>query len=46
MFIQAIVIEVAWERLLVLDLNTRQRVIVNTPAVHLFRPGDQVSIYG
>ena len=45
MLMQAVVIQVQWESLLVLDLDTQQRVIVNTPVAHLFRPGDQVNIW-
>ena len=45
MFMQAVVIEVQWERLLVLDLDTRQRVIVHTPVAHLFQPGDHIGIW-
>lgn len=44
-FMQAIVLEVQWGRLLVLDLDTRQRVLVNTPMAQFFRPGDQVNIW-
>ena len=41
-FMQAIVLEVQWGRLPVLDLDTRQRVLVNTPMAQFFRPGDPV----
>ena len=33
MIMQAVVIEVQWGRLLVLDLDARQRVLVNTPEI-------------
>lgn len=45
MFMQASVLDVQWGRLLVLDLLTRQRVIVNTPDAQWFRPGDLVRIW-
>ena len=45
MFLQAVVIEVQWQRLLVLDLSTRQNVIVNTSLSGQFRPGDIVNIW-
>lgn len=45
MFMQASVLDVQWGRLLVLDLLTRQRVIVNTPDARFFRPGDLVQIW-
>lgn len=45
MFMQASVLDVQWGRLLVLDLATRQRVIVNTPDARFFRPGDLVRIW-
>ncbi|MDD3346877.1 hypothetical protein [Oscillibacter sp.] len=45
MIMQAIVIEVQWERLLVLDLDTRQQVLVITPDAVRFRPGDFVRIW-
>jgi hypothetical protein len=41
---QAIVFGVQRDRLLVLDLETRRRVIVNTPRAHRFRQGDVVRI--
>ena len=44
-FMQAVVLERQQNRLLVLDLDTRQRVSVNTPMARFFRPGDQVSIW-
>lgn len=44
MIMQAAVIEVQRGRLLVLDLETRQRVIVHTPNAHRFRPGNLVRI--
>ncbi|WP_186567046.1 hypothetical protein [Lawsonibacter celer] len=45
MLMQAIVIEVQWGRLLVLDLNTRQNVLVNTSDARWFSPGDMVRIW-
>lgn len=45
MIMQAVVIEVQWERLLVLDLDTRQNVIVNTPNAGWFRPGNLIRIW-
>ena len=45
MFMQAVVQEVQRDRLLVLDLATRQSVFVNTPAAWRFRPGDRVNIW-
>jgi len=45
MIMQAIVIEVQWGRLLVLDLDTRQQVIVNTSEFRRFRTGDLVNIW-
>lgn len=45
MIMQAVVIEVQWERLLVLDLQTRQNVMVNTPNARWFRPGELVRIW-
>lgn len=45
MFMQAIVIEVQWGRLLVLDLDTRQQVIVITQDANQFRPGDFIRIW-
>ena len=44
MLMQAVVIEVQWERLLVLDLDTRQTILVNTPDARRFRPGDLIRI--
>ena len=44
MIMQAIVIEVQLGRLLVLDLDTRQQVIVNTSEFRRFRTGDLVNI--
>ena len=44
MIMNAVVIEVEWVRMLVLDLESRQRVIVNTPDAYLFRPGEVVRI--
>ena len=45
MLMQAVVIEVQWERVLVLDLDTRQQVLVNTPDAPWLRPGDLVRIW-
>ena len=45
MFMQAVVIEVYLDRLLVIDLDTRQNVIVNTLASRQFRPGNVVNIW-
>ncbi|BDF70804.1 hypothetical protein CE91St41_19670 [Oscillospiraceae bacterium] len=45
MFMQAVVIEVQWDHLLVVDLETRQNVIVNTQIARQFRPGDIVNIW-
>ncbi len=45
MFMQAVVIEVQRNRLLVLDLETRQNVLVNTPIARQFRPGDFINIW-
>ncbi len=45
MIMQAIVIDVQWEWLLVLDLETRQRVLVHTPDARRFRPGELVLIW-
>ena len=45
MIMQAVVIEVQWGRLLVLDLDARQRVLVNTPDASRFRPGDTIRIW-
>lgn len=45
MIMQAIVIEVQWNRLLVLDLDTRQRVLVNTPDARFYQPGALVRIW-
>lgn len=45
MVMQAVVIEVQWDRLLVLDLNTRQKVIVITRDARWWRPGDQINIW-
>ena len=45
MFMQAVVIEVQWGRLLVLDLDTRRNVIVNTPEARRFRSGELVNIW-
>ena len=42
---QAVVLDVYWERLLVLDLNTRQRVMVLTPDARWFGIGDLVQIW-
>lgn len=42
---RAIVIEVQWQRLLVLDLDARQQVLVNTPDARYFAPGDFVRIW-
>ena len=44
MTMQAIVIGVQRNSLLVLDLETRQRVIVHTPHAHRFRQGNVVRI--
>ena len=45
MFMQAVVIEVYLDQLLVIDLDTRQDVIVNTLASRQFRPGYVVNIW-
>lgn len=45
MIMQAIVIDVQWNRLLVQDLETRQRVIVHTPDARWFIAGDLVLIW-
>ena len=45
MIMQAVVIEVQWNRLLVLDLDTRQRVIVNTPNARFYQPGALIRIW-
>lgn len=45
MLMQASVLDVQLGRLLVLDLATRQRMIVNTPDARWFRPGDLVRIW-
>ena len=45
MIMQAVVIEVQWGRLLVLDLDARQRVLVNTPDASRFGPGDTIRIW-
>lgn len=45
MFMQAVVIESGWDQLLVLDLDTRQQVVVHTPQARMFRPGEQVMIW-
>lgn len=44
MTMQALVLGVQRDRLLVLDFATRQRVIVNTPRALRFREGDIVHI--
>lgn len=44
-FMQAVVIENQGNRLLVLDLETRQQVVVHTPQAWMFRPGEQVMIW-
>lgn len=44
MTMQALVIGVERNRLLVLDFAARRRVIVNTPAARRFRPGNIVRI--
>lgn len=45
MFMQAVVIEVRWDHLFVIDLETRQSVNVNTLVARQFRPGDLVNIW-
>lgn len=45
MIMRAIVIEVQWGRLLVLDLDIRQQVIVITPDASQFLPGDFIRIW-
>ena len=45
MFMQAVVIEVQWDRLLVLDLETRQNFVVISPEARRFRPGEVVNIW-
>lgn len=45
MFMQAVVIESGWDQLLVLDLDTRQQVVVHTPQARMFRPGEQVMVW-
>lgn len=44
MTMQAIVIEVRRDQLLVLDFDSRRRVIVNTPHARRFSPGNIVRI--
>lgn len=44
MIMQARVISVQWNQLLVWDLRTRQQVLVNTRSVQRFRPGQVVRI--
>lgn len=44
MIMQAVVLSVHQNYLLVLDLNTRQKVQVNTPRARQFRPGNIVRI--
>lgn len=45
MFMQAIVVDVRWDSLLVWDLRTQQSVVVFTPDARWFRPGNQVRIW-
>lgn len=45
MIMHAAVLDVQWGRLLVLDRETRQRVVVHTPAANRFQPGDLVRIW-
>ena len=45
MIMNAVVIEVQPGRLLVLDLDTRQRVVVNSPEAWRWRPGELIRIW-
>ncbi|HIT54203.1 MAG TPA: hypothetical protein IAD07_09730 [Candidatus Fimivicinus intestinavium] len=44
MMMQALVLNVQWDRLLVMDFRTRQRVVVITRNARRFRPGNIVRI--